>query len=462
MASPPISEAESQTQGSVAQQQWLKTQAMNALAKTYGPMYGDPDVANAGLAAQKSAAQLPYAGQEAQATANTATAEAAAKQRTNDMANMYAAGKALQSSVQPDGSISPEAFAAVGKAFNLPPAIMSAYGPQLAQKGQVDPKTGQVVPGTGGAGALNNFLTTTAGPMAQLAKGAGTTVMNPDGSVSIIHTNALGQETAPVTLPSGSTTPQAQNAQMAQARQQTQARQGDVRLQQGQERVGIGQQNANTAAYSARTRANNSAYGAAPGTSPGGVGAPQVNHIDPTQSNYTPGKPTSYIDTLPPKGRQMAVAAASTVVNANTQFANTTKLLDQADSQIAPFTTGSGAVLGHIPGTAATNLEHNLAAIKANVAQAILTSMKGANGSTGIGRVLQSEYQNFQQTLGAIDPTQSPGAVRFHLGLVRQSLQRMNKTLNDAYKAQWLTDPYTAIGEKPPGATAGWQIKLVK
>jgi hypothetical protein len=420
---------------SEARQNWLKTQAMNAYYDKYGTT---PDVQAAGAEAQAKTAQVPYAGPQAAATVAKTQADVgdvqsqtAQRQQLVQRNNLFTIAKMMQ---KPDGSVDTSLL----------------DNPAVLQFGGIDAPTAaqlkQTLAGPDGAARLQQFLSAGVGPAGSLAAGSVAYGQGPDGTTVMIGHTKAG---APIVQPLNGVTPtQVENANTGQGR---------LALQQTiqPQRVAIAQQNANTQAYSAGTRANNTEFGAAPGTAlPAQRGAAPQDagaQVDKIHGNPSP---TAYIESLPPKGRMAAVAGAQSVVNANTMLANTNTLIAQADKQIGAFTTGPGGELAHLPGSAATDLAHNLDTVKANVAQAVITSMKGANGSTGVGRILQSEYANFQKVLGAVDPTQSAGAVRFHLGLVRQSLNRMNQVLNDTYKAQWKTDPYTALGEKPPGSGA--------
>lgn len=489
-----------------------KNAAATDAIKQDGPQAGDPDNWLKNIAAQAATAQLPYVAPTAAANVQKTQLENTGTQNDQQRMGQYRAVAMMQDYIDPKtGSVDPQAFDRIvgdGSLLGIDPQHMAPLralvtapggGAHLSSFAQalIGPAkiAGASTVTKNADGSYSVAREDQYGQMHVTPMGAGVTPVlaaNGEARVGIAQGNldertkqdaylqkigwtkagiaafrastmannsAYGAgdgQTLPSTAPPGQAPPQGGAAPQAPA--PPQAPPGNVPSAAGLDAF-ITKYGGNIDAAIAAT-GNNSALTNAvsdryeqvhhlgqyaqpgpPGTSPAPAVAP------------SPAAPVSPLDRFPPKGQAMARDQARQVVNANTMFDNTKSIMDQADKQISPYTTGVGSLMAHMPGSVQTDLLHNLNTIKANVGQAVLTSMKGTNGSTGIGRVLQAEYNNFVNVLGAVDPKQSAAAVRYHLGLVRASLTKMNAALNDGYQAQWKTDPYSAIGEKPPGAS---------
>lgn len=443
--------------------------ARDALVKQYGAVAGDPENWLKVAAAQTEAAKAPYAGPEAAAgvantQAQTAQTQATTAGLTGDQQRMaqYRATQMLGDYVDPKtGSVDPQAFDKVigdGSMLGIDPQHL---GPLK-----------QMVTAPGGAAHLSTISQALIGP-AKVA-GASTVIQNPDGAYAVAREDQYGRMTTQP-LPTGAA------PVVAQATQQRVA-QGNVRLQQGQERVGIAQQNANTGAYRADVTSNNSTFGAS-----GAVAAPQTGavpsasgldafiakhgNIDAalaaTGSNsaltnavadryeqvnklgkYADGAvtPASPLDHLPPKGRQMVIGQAQQLANQRTNLNNTNAILDQVTQQITPYTAGGGSLLNAIPGTVQKNLKANLETLSAQGLTSWIQSLKNAQGQTGIGRVLQSEANAAMKLYGNMEQDQSAKQLLYHSQLFRKAVNDLNDHAHQAFKAQWKVDPETIVG----------------
>ena len=126
--------------------------------------------------------------------------------------------------------------------------------------------------------------------------------------------------------------------------------------------------NADTAAYSAGVRSNNSAYGAAPGTSLPGDNRPSADRsggntlpaptVDKIGAGNPPGTKTAApVDPLArwPVGsaaRENVLAGANQVESLGTNFDNANVVAGQVRQQLSPYTTGAGSMLvKDLPGT---------------------------------------------------------------------------------------------------------------
>lgn len=184
--------------------------------------------------------------------------------------------------------------------------------------------------------------------------------------------------------------------------------------------------------------------------------APHVHvQLQPGASQTAPAQAgAAAFGNLPPKGRQMALDAAKGIVNGSQQLASIDDQLGNIDKLVGPFTTGLGSMTAGIPGTPAHNLQAALGTLKAQGLTAWLSSLKSASGSTGIGRVLQSEVGAAQQSFGNLEASQSEDQFRYHLGIFKQRIHQLQSNAEQAFKQQYGADAYSAMGMPAPGADA--------
>lgn len=214
------------------------------------------------------------------------------------------------------------------------------------------------------------------------------------------------------------------------------------RANQGQARIPIAQENATAHMLSARSGAANKPFG------PGDTGTPQP------QNGGGATSPTAYIDSLPAKGRQMAIGQAQQVLGSKLNLSNANAIADSMAKQITPYTTGAGVAMNLLPGTVAKDLERNAETLRAQAAQAVLSGMKGQSGQTGLGRVLQSEYKNFTAMYGNLAQDQSTKQYAFHLSLLQQSLNHMQQLQDSAYTSMWKATPEDVLHTTTPNVGA--------
>lgn len=442
-----------------------KTNAYNALAKVYGPVAGDPELATATASAQTAMANAPnvQAANVAKAAALTKSLsdfgpsagnpEAQAQnltnqdtQNTNSRQAQVRAIKMLQASM-PEGadSIDPDTFDRVvgGNAKTLgltDPA-------QIAQL-----KTAVTSPGgaqhlTGIAQALMAPQSTVGAPIVASDGKGGSMLLSRTKDGQIVQ-QPLGPGVTPVSQ---------ERIPIAQQN----ANNGTMNANTNRDKIPILQQNANTAAYSANTRSNNSNYGnpngqaggnatrAAPG---GNVGAANTHSANADGTATTPT-----FEKLAPvgsKARASAISAAQQIVNQDTTLQSANNVFAQAMKQV-PAGAGPSSLIKDLPGSAQANLAANLATIKSNEQMAWIASMKNASGQTGIGRVLQSEAKNAESLFGNLGQEQTVGQLQLHLQLAQRTLNQLHSTAQGAFKAQWGQDPYALMGATPGKGGAG-------
>jgi hypothetical protein len=158
---------------------------------------------------------------------------------------------------------------------------------------------------------------------------------------------------------------------------------------------------------------------------------------------------------LPPKGRQQALDSARGIVNGNQQLQSIDDQITNISKMVGPLSIGLGDLTRGIPGSPANNLQAALSTLRAQGLTAWLGSLKNAAGSTGIGRVLQSEATAAQNSFGALEQSQSEGQFRYHLGIFQQRIHQLQTNAEQAFKQQYGIDPYAAMGMPGGGATAG-------
>ena len=426
-----------------------KSEAYNALSKAYGPAIADnPENAQAAAAA---AASIPLAAQNAQTAAATGQANLTGKQLENTgtqtQQQQYAAYRAaqmLKSQAGPDGSIPADAYDKIVR----PNASLFGIDPS-----HVD-QLGQMLSSPGGTQHLDQISQALIGP----TKVAGTTnyaqTIGPDGkpvTVAITHDQFGNQHE---TMLPGVTTTQQQNATTGAAKVPILQQNANTNTA----KLPILQQNANANTYRANTGANNTAFG-----NPGGAPLAQRGTAQPAPGAAT--NPAVPVLTGKPLATRTSQAQQLAGTDVNIQNANT--IAESMKSQITPYTTGAGAIMSKLPGSVATNLHANAETLRAQAAQAVLSGMKNAQGSTGVGRILQAEYKNFTNMYGNLEQDQTAKQYAFHLSLLQQSLNKMQNIQHQSFKTQYGVDHNTVLGIEPGGGAAppalpqGWAYKGV-
>lgn len=453
---------------------WRKGQAMHALENVYGPIAADPELAQKNENYLQSTKMAPGALQ-AQSLANQGTQlDNAAKQASQNASAAYRAAQMLKTQANPDGTIPPDAFDKIitpnAAQFGIDPAHIAPLKALLSQPG--------------GADQLDKISQALLGP-AQM-KGSAVYGTDANGNPVELQTMANG---AVRQVPLAATPTVVANSGFTGAR-----------VQQGATRLGIQQQNANTAQLRARTTANNSTYGPgddqtpvptpAPAATPtlptggmspqamdkfiadhGGIdgalaataNTPQGDKIAQALADHysaglksaqpaAPAEPQPLYNTLPPKGRQLAIGQASALANQKTTLGNMNSILDQVDKQIGPFTSGAYSKLSDIPGTAATDLKANLKTLSAMGLTTWLNSLKNSQGQTGIGRVLQSEANAAMTLYGNMEQDQSPAQLAYHARLFRQTVQGLYSHATQGFRKMYGVDPSSIIGDEPKPA----------
>lgn len=411
-----------EAQGALSNQR-RQTAAYNMLSAAYGPVAGfaviNPQAAEAGETIQTAAptAQANLASAQAEAPLRQAqTAQAQANTTNLSQSNAATAGirgaRMLQAIANPDGSIPQDEAAHIlsNPAYNLDQTHIQNLVGQMAKPG--------------GKAVLDTIVS--ALQSGGKVSGPATVVTNPDGTTSIIRTTTTGGEVN--TNIGGSQTAQ-------QGREHVYAADDPRRVQ-------IAQQNANTNTYSAGTRSNNTAFGAAPNTvlpAQRGVAPPAAG------ANGAPAVPQ-----LTGKPLATRTAQAQIVQNADTNTGTAAQMLDQAMSQANAYTTGAGSWGDWLRGSQAANLRANLSAIRGQVGSAIISSMKNAQGQMGF-RMTQAEFKTLTDSLGALGQEQSADQLKQHLTFARNAINKFNQAMHDNFKTQWGTDPYSATGSTPPG-----------
>ena len=447
-------EGASQAQG--AMDTWRKNQAFNALQKIYGDPAGNPELAhslqeNAQAAAMnpllQKQQQLSNAGKDTQnQQANYNLSE---EQAGNQRMAQYRAIEGLRGDIKPDGSVDPDVYDK-----HVDPDLLG-----IAPEHRDQLKALATQPGFG------EHLTTIENSLlgATKAQGATTTGVIDGKSVMIGH----DQYNRAIITPLGDVTPVAQERAdtgqqgadtRADALANTKRHQG-ITEGQGAQRVVTGQTNAATAARGEDLRANNSAFGQS-ANAPAPAGAPGAPAPD-----KAPVDGMTCFNGLPQKGRQQVVSSAQNLASQKVNLDNANAIMGTMEKQVGPYSTGPGSLTAHFPGTVATNLDENAKSIKAQAAQIVLQGMKNSQGQTGIGRILQAEYNNFTNLYGNLDTKQSAGQYAYHLGLVKQSLNRMFDIQQQSFSAAnhgLSHDDVLNSGKPAAGPAAGWKVEKVQ
>ena len=441
-----------------------KTEAYNALKNAYGPAIayspeGAFNAAKASVAEQTIPTEV--AKQKADLlTQNLQNTETAGNQQR---LAAYRATQMLASQAGQDGSIPADAYDKIVR----PNASLLGIDPE-----HVD-QFGQLLSQPGGVAYVNHVAQALIGP----TKVTGNVSYGLDANgqpVAItrdqygnVHQQSLG----------GTVTTQQQNATTSVNRLTNTERHQGVTEAQGNTRLGIAQQNANTNAYNAGVRANNTTFGAPAGALPGdnrpsanfgGGNALPKPSTDLIGAGNPPGSttaPAPLFNRLPPKGKQQAIGNANQIVNAGTQLQTTNTILDRVQQQISPYTAGTGSMLKDLPGSAQADLKANLKTLSAQGLTAWIQSLKNSSGQTGIGRVLQSEANAAMTLFGNMEQDQSAKQLQLHAQLFRQTVNRLYQHQKQAFSAMYGVQPHEAIGTEDPmaapppagGLPQGWK-----
>lgn len=413
-----------------------KQEAYNALSKAYGPAVAyDPQNA---LAAAQSSAQMPLAPAAAKTAQGTAEANLTGKQLENtDAAGQqqrlagFRAAQILKNMADPQtGAVPADAY----DKFVRPNA--GVLGIDAAHVDQF----GHLLSQPGGAQHLDNISQALIGP----TKITGNMTMGLDANgqpVAIVkdqYGNIRQQSLG------GTTTVQQQNANTGKVNAGTK---GFV--------AQTGRMNAGTMAQRERVYQANQPFAPENPVS-GGAPAPGGSAPAAGAAPAAGGSPlgNSVFARLPMKGRASAISQATQIVNQGTNLSTTNQVLDTVMRQISPYTAGSGNLLKNLPGTAQADLKANLATLKAQGLTSWIASLKNQSGSTGIGRVLQSEANAAMNLYGNMEQDQSAKQLAFHATLFKKTVNRLYEHSNQAFTAMYGVKPHEAIGADDPDANA--------
>lgn len=419
--------------------------AYNALRSAYGDAAGDPDTAAKLEEIQQRKALLPgqvvqqgatLAGTQAQtAAAQAGTAETQQKtQLQGAQAQREGQSRALsllQDSVDPaTNSVSPETYDKVVRqnaaVLGIDPSHVDALGQQLAQPG--------------GAQHLETIRRSLLGPTQ--VTGAPIAGRDAQGNTVLLERDKYGnivQSAAP-----GVTTVSQQNADRATAALDERKAQDEFLRKKGWSQVQI-------QAFRASTAANNSAFGAGDASLPATGGAPVAPAGAPAAapSPKGPAIPAA-LASMPMKGKQLVTSQAQQIAGAKVNLDNANAIADSMVSQITPYTTGAGALRTHLPAGTAVDLQRNAETLRAQAAQAVLSGAKNAQGSTGLGRILQAEYKNFTNMYGNLEQDQNMKQYAYHLDLLKKSLNKMYQIQHDGFTTNYKVSPEAWLSQGSP------------
>jgi hypothetical protein len=411
----------------------------------------------------KQAQEAAQTGQTQAATAETTQNTAYTRQAHDTMAH-YRALTALEGSVDPKtGSVDPDVFdkqvGANADALGIDPAKLPAI------------KAAMTAPG--GASHIDTIRQALIGPTK--VTGAPVVAKDASGNSVLINRDQYGNE-IPTNLAPG-VTPVAQQradtgaANTANQLDRTKLMAAGLTDKEANEVVvnRIAQQRANTGAGGLNLRTNNSQFGQSPtgGAQPAAPAqqpaqappgpAAGANAANPQATGGVAGAPGTVaplFNSLPPKGKQMAIGQAQQLVNQKTNLDNVNTILDQVDKQISPWTAGAGSELKMLPGGVQKDLQANLATLKAQGLTSWIQSLKNAQGQTGVGRVLQSEANAAMNLYGNMEQDQSAKQLAFHAQLFRKAVNNLHATARAGFKTMYGSDPEGVIGTAPAGGAS--------
>jgi len=420
-----------------------KTAAYNALRNVYGDVAGNPQAAGE-LQQQSQSAQL-FPGQLAQQGANLAQTQAGTAQTAQTTAlaaaqaqreGQFRALTMLENNVNPQtGSIDAATFDRV-------------VNPQTAQMLGIDPAHVQplrdALTSPGGAQHIDTIKRGLIAPTA--ATGQPIVAQDASGNSVLINRDKYGNPIQQQ-LPAGVTPVSQQTANLGKARLAEKTVQDKLLDDLSAGRLSVAQ-------YRAKLEAANKANlpdvnppgsappAAVPGTAPGAPAAP----------------PQSQFDRLPmgSKARDVAIGSAQSLTTQKINLDNANFIADSMEKQIGPYSTGAGGFLKRIPAGLAKDLEANATSMSSMAAAAVMQGMKNAQGQTGIGRVLQSEYKNFTTQLGNLaDQEQSDTQYLQHLHLARQALNNLFDAQRNGFKQRYGKEYHEVIPQPQAGSAAG-------
>lgn len=183
----------------------------------------------------------------------------------------------------------------------------------------------------------------------------------------------------------------------------------------------------------------------------GASGAPTMANKPPQPEAVIPPQ----IANLDIKHRGAAIAQAQQITNQKTTIDNIDRIIGTMDSQVTPFTAGTGSLLKEMPGTEQANLKANLKTLSAMGLTTWINSLKNASGQTGIGRVLKVEAEQAMTLYGNMEQDQSAKQLKFHMKLFQDSVHQLYEHQQQAFKAQYQVDAFSALGmDQPQGSRA--------
>ena len=145
--------------------------------------------------------------------------------------------------------------------------------------------------------------------------------------------------------------------------------------------------------------------------------------------------------------RENVLAGANQVESLGTNFDNANVVAGQVRQQLSPYTTGAGSMLvKDLPGTVQNDLRHNLQTLTTQAATGNLAAQKNAKGSTGLGRVLQAEWNAFGQMSGNMAQDQTVGQLLTHLNLLQDTLANGYARSSGSFKSEYNVDSRAALG----------------
>lgn len=467
-----------------AQQNFRQTQAYNALAKQYGPIAGNPELATQTAEAQTNMLAAPQVQAANQARADAlqaniaqngaslggnpeaaqATQQAIETQRTNQGLAGYKAMQYLTSTAGADGSVNPDAVKSVIGAhpenLGLTPEQVATISSRAAQPG--------------GAKFLSDFSQTLLGP----GKVTGMPLIGTDasGHTVVKQATSTGQVR---TLDTGDFTPvQQQNATthaamvpIAASNAASHATQAGAAAYTaglggigGANLSGVPAQGVAPAAASGPGVApvprrgmsvlpysDGSGYAQVPTSSVPKSAAGQQNVVDKTSGQI--GQRTVQMSQSP----QATAIARADLGQMDLQYKRTNDVLNKMASQVGPLTTGYGGRVSEALGTPArAALDASLQTAKSNIA--LLTANMARNGGKSAPVAVRNlqEFKAYQDALGAINPNASASDVRQQILTAQQNLGALHAGVHAKYAATY-GNGATAQG----GTPAGWTIKAV-
>lgn len=138
---------------------------------------------------------------------------------------------------------------------------------------------------------------------------------------------------------------------------------------------------------------------------------------------------------------------------------NTIEDIDKTIAKVDTFSTGTLAATGRaisskVPGTEMKDFAANLESLKAKIGFSQLQEMRDASRTGGaLGSLAVKESEWLQNSISALDPSMSPGALKANLQTIRERLVRWEEAKKAAAPAGGVT-PLGAAHAPGPGAAA--------